>query len=138
MDENLDRILCSDQDVVPSSAFVRNVMAVVRHEASIPGSNPISLAASSAWIGDLRSRVNSLTRRCRYSILRRCRCSSRAARICEHRRKCEPRRPWMDCARAPCLICPDAARVRKNLTQSKIIWLGIPPHASVAVIGFLV
>src|SRR5215470_6644924 len=40
MDENLDRILCSDQDVVPSSAFVRNVMAVVRHDASTPGPIP--------------------------------------------------------------------------------------------------
>src|SRR5215469_12316757 len=46
-------------------------------------------------------------------------------------------RVGLDWARARCLICPDAARVRKNLTQSKIIWLGIPPQASVAVIGFL-
>jgi len=34
MDDNLDRILSADRDIVPSSAFVRNVMAVVRHEAS--------------------------------------------------------------------------------------------------------
>src|SRR5215469_659557 len=36
MDDNLDRILSTDQDVVPSSAFVGNVMAAVRREASTP------------------------------------------------------------------------------------------------------
>jgi hypothetical protein len=40
MDNNLDRILSTDQDVVPSSAFVRNVMAAVHREASTPA--PIS------------------------------------------------------------------------------------------------
>jgi len=36
MDDNLDRILSADQDVVPSPAFVGNVMASVRREASTP------------------------------------------------------------------------------------------------------
>jgi hypothetical protein len=36
MDDNLDRILSTDQDVVPSSAFVDNLMAAVRREASTP------------------------------------------------------------------------------------------------------
>lgn len=40
MDDDLDRILSTEQDVVPSSAFVRNVMAAVRREASTPA--PIS------------------------------------------------------------------------------------------------
>lgn len=40
MDDNLDRILSTDRDVVPSSAFVRNVMAAVRGEALTPA--PIS------------------------------------------------------------------------------------------------
>jgi|SRR5277367_283394 len=40
MDNNLDRILSSDQDVIPSSQFVKNVMAAVHREASIPA--PIS------------------------------------------------------------------------------------------------
>jgi hypothetical protein len=40
MDENLDRILSRDEDVVPSAAFVRNVMAAVHREASTPA--PIS------------------------------------------------------------------------------------------------
>jgi len=40
MDDNLDRILSTDQDIVPSSAFVGNVMAAVRGEASTPA--PIS------------------------------------------------------------------------------------------------
>ena len=38
MQDDLDRILSSEQDVVASSAFVRNVMAVVRREASNPAS----------------------------------------------------------------------------------------------------
>ncbi len=36
MDDNLDRILSADQDVVPSSAFVSNVMTAVRGQASTP------------------------------------------------------------------------------------------------------
>jgi hypothetical protein len=40
MEDNLDHILSTDQDVVPSSAFVGNVMAAVRCEASTPA--PIS------------------------------------------------------------------------------------------------
>jgi len=40
MDDDLDRILSTDQDVVPSSAFVENMMAAVRREASTPA--PIS------------------------------------------------------------------------------------------------
>lgn len=40
MDDNLDRILSGDQDVIPSSDFVRNVMAGVHREASTPA--PIS------------------------------------------------------------------------------------------------
>jgi hypothetical protein len=40
MDDNLNRILASDQDVVPSSAFVGKLMAAVRREASTP--EPIS------------------------------------------------------------------------------------------------
>jgi hypothetical protein len=40
MDDDLDRILSDEQDVAPSSAFVENVMAVLRREASTPA--PIS------------------------------------------------------------------------------------------------
>lgn len=40
MDNNLDRILSRDQDVIPSSDFVRNVMVAVHREASAPA--PIS------------------------------------------------------------------------------------------------
>jgi hypothetical protein len=40
MDDNLDHILSTDQNVVPSSAFVENMMAAVRHEAWTPA--PIS------------------------------------------------------------------------------------------------
>ena len=40
MDDNLDCILSADEDIVPSSAFVRNVMVAVRREASTPA--PIS------------------------------------------------------------------------------------------------
>lgn len=40
MKDDLDRILSTDQDVVPSSAFVGSVMAAVRREASAP--SPIS------------------------------------------------------------------------------------------------
>lgn len=40
MDINFDHILSNEKDVVPSAAFVRNVMAAVRREASSPA--PIS------------------------------------------------------------------------------------------------
>jgi len=40
MDDDLDRILSTGQDVVPSSAFVANVMAAVRRECKTPA--PIS------------------------------------------------------------------------------------------------
>jgi hypothetical protein len=40
MDDPIDRILSGREDVVPSSAFVGNVMAAVRREASTPA--PIS------------------------------------------------------------------------------------------------
>lgn len=40
MDKNVDRILSSDQDVIPPSDFVRSVMAAVHREASTPA--PIS------------------------------------------------------------------------------------------------
>jgi hypothetical protein len=40
MDKNLDRILSSDQDVVPSSQFVRNAMVAVHREASVPAPIP--------------------------------------------------------------------------------------------------
>jgi hypothetical protein len=35
-DRELDRILSADEDLVPSSGFVRNVMEAVRKEASAP------------------------------------------------------------------------------------------------------
>src|SRR6516164_9016331 len=40
MNDDLDRIMSTDQDIVPSSAFVGNVMATVWREASTPA--PIS------------------------------------------------------------------------------------------------
>src|SRR5271163_3934914 len=40
MEDNLDRILSSEHDIVPSSVFVGKVMAAVRREASTPA--PIS------------------------------------------------------------------------------------------------
>ena len=40
MDDSLDRILSSEEEVVPSARFVRNVMAAVRREAATPA--PIS------------------------------------------------------------------------------------------------
>jgi hypothetical protein len=40
MDNDLDRILSGDDDVVPSSAFVSDVMAAVRREASTPAPLP--------------------------------------------------------------------------------------------------
>lgn len=40
MDNNLDRILSNDQDVIPSANFVGNVMAAVHREALTPA--PIS------------------------------------------------------------------------------------------------
>ena len=40
MDDNLDRIFSDEPDVVPSAAFVRNVLAAVRREAATP--KPIS------------------------------------------------------------------------------------------------
>ncbi|HEY1800847.1 MAG TPA: hypothetical protein VGG46_07925 [Terriglobales bacterium] len=36
MDDNLDRILSNDADIVPSSVFVRNMMAAIHREASTP------------------------------------------------------------------------------------------------------
>ena len=40
MEDNIDRILSGDQEVIPSPTFVRNVMATVRHVASTPASVP--------------------------------------------------------------------------------------------------
>jgi len=39
-DDELDRILSEKQNLVPSSAFVRNVMDAVRREASLPAPIP--------------------------------------------------------------------------------------------------
>jgi len=39
-DDELDRILSQEQDLVPSSGFVRNVMDAVRREASSPAPIP--------------------------------------------------------------------------------------------------
>ena len=38
--DNLDHILSCDQDVIPSSQFIRNVMAAVHSEASLPAPIP--------------------------------------------------------------------------------------------------
>jgi len=40
MEDNIDRILSDDQEVIPSSTFVKNVMATVRREASTPAPVP--------------------------------------------------------------------------------------------------
>ncbi len=53
-DDNLDRLLSRQEDIVPSSGFVSNVMEAVRHEASAPPPIPFpwkrALPGLAAWL----------------------------------------------------------------------------------------
>src|ERR1700722_3976959 len=118
MDDNLDHILSTDQNVVPSSAFVENMMAAVRREASTPV--PISFP----WwrvVPGLAICGLALTA---FLVIAAIRFYDGAVvgpvpRVFVN--VVEPPNPLafrMDCARPRCLAYPDPPRTHKKLTLS--------------------